>query len=86
LTKFFTEYLGLSKDTAFADACKMEHLMSLDTGKRLLGMMHFLERHPKLFKELTAFLESGQEQCEDVEGCPICANECMAAPEDAKAS
>ena len=86
LTKFFTEYLGLSKDTAFADACKMEHLMSLETGKRLLGLMHFLERHPKLFKELAAFLESGQGQCEDVEGCPICENECMAAPEDAKAS
>lgn len=86
LTKFFTEYLGLSKDTAFADACKMEHLMSLDTGKRLLGLMHFLERHPKLFKELGAFLESGQEQCEDVEGCPICENECMAASGDAKAS
>ncbi len=86
LTKFFTDFLGLSKDTAFADACKMEHLMSLDTGKRMLGLMHFLESHPKLYKELTAFLDSGQAQCEDVEGCPICEGECMAASEDAKAS
>ena len=86
LTKFFTDFLGLSKDTAFADACKMEHLMSLETGKRMLGLMHFLEGHPKLFKEMTAFLDSGQEQCEDVEGCPICEGECMAASEDAAAS
>jgi Mn-dependent DtxR family transcriptional regulator len=86
LTKFFSDFLGLSKDTAFADACKMEHLMSLDTGKRLLGLMHFLDAHPKLFKDMTAFLDSGQAQCEDIEGCPICEGECMAASGDAKAS
>ena len=79
LTRFFTDHLGLSKDTAFADACKMEHLLSLDTGKRLLGLMHFMEARPKMFKELESFLESGQEQGEDVEGCPICEGECMAA-------
>jgi Mn-dependent DtxR family transcriptional regulator len=79
LTHFFNDFLGLSKDTAFADACKMEHLMSLDTGKRLLGLMHFLEGHPKLLKELSSFLESGEGQCEDVEGCPICEGECLAA-------
>ena len=86
LTKFFTDFLGLSKDTAFADACKMEHLMSLETGKRMLGLMHFLEAHPKLFKEMTTFLDSGQSQCEDVEGCPICESECLAASEDSTAS
>ena len=28
LTTFFGDLLGVSKDTAFADACKMEHLMA----------------------------------------------------------
>lgn len=78
LTRFFTDFLGLPKDIAFADACKIEHLMSLETGKKLLGLMHYLEADEAGLKDLHRFLASGQEQCEDVEGCPICEGECLA--------
>lgn len=39
LSRFFEEVLGVSPEVAHADACKMEHLMSLETGRRLLGLM-----------------------------------------------
>lgn len=32
---FFEEILGLKKDDALADACKMEHLINIETGERL---------------------------------------------------
>ena len=42
LTKFFVEVLGVSPATAKADACKTEHLLSLETGRRLLWLMRLM--------------------------------------------
>ena len=39
LSRFFEEVLHVSPEVAQADACKMEHLMSLETGRRLLCLM-----------------------------------------------
>ena len=78
VSRFFTDFLKVEKDIAFADACKIEHLLSLDTGKRLLGLMHFLEAYAKLRGQMNEFLASGKSQCEDIEGCPICEGVCLA--------
>lgn len=72
VSRFFTDFLKVEKDIAFADACKIEHLLSLETGKRLLGLMHFVEANAKVRGQMDEFLESGKEQREDIEGCPIC--------------
>ncbi len=39
LARFFEEVLGVSQQVAHADACKMEHLLSLETGRRLVRLM-----------------------------------------------
>jgi len=39
LTRFFEEVLGVSPSAAQADACKMEHLLSFETGRRLVRLM-----------------------------------------------
>ena len=39
LSRFFEEILGVTPEVAHADACKIEHLMSLETGRRLLRLM-----------------------------------------------
>lgn len=80
VSRFFTDFLKVEKDIAFADACKIEHLLSLETGKRLLGLMHFVEGNAKLRAQMEEFLESGKEQREDVEGCPICEGTMEAEP------
>ncbi len=72
VSRFFTDFLKVEKDVAFADACKIEHLLSLETGKRLLGLMHFVEANAKVHGQMDEFLESGKQQREDIEGCPIC--------------
>lgn len=49
LTRFFEEVLGAPHDRALSDACKMEHLMSMETGQRLVWLMrHLLEDEKEL--------------------------------------
>jgi len=42
LLQFFQQVLGVEREVAFGDACKMEHLMSMDTGRRLMYLMRYL--------------------------------------------
>ncbi len=72
LSKFFEQVLGAPQDTAFTDACKMEHLMSLDIGNRLLRLMHFLRSDNKQYKKFQDFIAEEFQVCDDVESCPIC--------------
>lgn len=39
LARLFHEVLGVPQDIALSDACKMEHLMSLETGRRLVALL-----------------------------------------------
>ena len=88
LSRFFEEVLGVSKEAAEADACKMEHLLSLETGRRLLGLMRYVLSEPEragMFREAVknapqecageascAFLESALDTPEKV--CGLCTN------------
>lgn len=47
LSRFFEEVLRVTPEVARADACKMEHLMSLDTGRRLLCLMALMLDDPQ---------------------------------------
>ena len=57
LLDFFVEVLGLTREEALADACKMEHIITLDTGQRLLRLTRLLSENPsflsKIKKEMT---------------------------------
>ncbi len=66
LAEFFEGVLGVSSATAIADACKMEHLMSMQTGRRLMALMRCIlndEEVASLVKERmeTYDQEQGQE-------------------------
>lgn len=72
LSGFFQEVLGLPKDIAFADACKMEHLMSLETGKQLIELMYFIQGDKKLSKRYATYLKEGGHPCDSEDDCSIC--------------
>ena len=46
LARFFEEVLGVARGAAQADACKMEHLLSLETGRRLVRLMQSVLNDP----------------------------------------
>ena len=63
LLAFFTDVLGLSREEALADACKMEHIITLDIGQRLLTLTRLVsDNHSfssKVKKELASVSKKG---------------------------
>jgi len=85
LSKFFEEVVGVSHDVAVGDACKMEHLMSIETGQKLLTFLRFyMGEDPAAVKAREAFGKANGD-CAQVkaEDCPICGSggTCLAATE-----
>ncbi len=77
LATFFEEVLGVSKNVARADACKMEHLMSLETGKRLVWLMRYILSDPSRAADFKAQMAEPDMECDDSEECPICKGNCL---------
>ncbi len=86
LSQFFQEVLGVSKDVALSDACKMEHLMSLETGRRLVWLMRYILSDESRAADVHEVMASIAKGCDDVESCPICADVggCLARPKQAR--
>lgn len=83
LSKFFENVLHIDKDVALGDACKMEHLMSIETGQRLLALVRFLLSEDPAAARVRCEIEKIKAGCDQpsVEDCPICGGTgaCMAA-------
>src|SRR5690606_30262582 len=75
LSKFFEEVLGVPKDVAMADACKMEHLMSLDTGRRIVWLMRYIIGDGRRASQMRKAMECFQPGCESAHLCPLCDGE-----------
>ncbi len=80
LNKFFEEVLGTSPEVAHADACKMEHLMSLDTGRRLVWLMRYILSDESRAADTHKVMACFEPGCESVDHCPLCDGDCMADP------
>lgn len=80
LSRFFEEVLGVSKDVALADACKMEHLMSLETGRRMVWLMRYILSDTARAGEVQRAMGCFQSGCDNAETCPLCGteDECLA--------
>jgi Mn-dependent DtxR family transcriptional regulator len=79
LIRFLTEVLHLSPETAEVDACKIEHLISRETGEKLLSFMGFFKSGRK---EVIRFKESFKEftySCQSARDCQVCETECFYA-------
>ena len=73
LATFFEDVLGVPKEVALADACKMEHLMSLETGRRLLWLMRWIMSDETRMAKVNETMKTlSNAECKSVEECPIC--------------
>lgn len=78
LSKFFEEVLGVSPETALSDACKMEHLMSLETGRRLVWLMRYILSDESRAAKINDVMSRFRPGCESVDHCPLCdGGECL---------
>ena len=75
--QFFKEVLDLSSQEAEVEACKVEHLLSEPTGKKLISFMgFFLSEQPDAVK-FRAGLEKFNYVCSEAENCHVCELDCF---------
>ena len=75
--KFLKDVLHVEGHQAEVDACKVEHLLSQETGEKLLNFVRFLLADtPEAREFLSAFWQTS-DFCYDLADCPICEDECL---------
>lgn len=77
LTKFFRDVLQVDPGNAEIDACKIEHLISYETGEKLLSFIKFLFSEKEKTREFLASFQRFQLECDDMGTCPICNGNCL---------
>ena len=77
--RFFVEVLGVPADQSEIDACKLEHLLSNETARRLLSLLKFFDADDPSGKSLIAAWRKFDPTCaHDPDECPSCEDECLA--------
>jgi Mn-dependent DtxR family transcriptional regulator len=74
----FRDILGVDPDQAEIDACKIEHLLSIESSIKLASLIEFIKSdHPAVNPFLCEF-RSRNDPCEkNIENCPICSDVCL---------
>ena len=86
LETLFHEVLGVSRDQAEIDACKIEHLLSIETSQALANFIGHWKGGGKAIDELKASLSDKQISCNhDVENCDLCQSVCITSLVDESA-
>jgi DtxR family transcriptional regulator, Mn-dependent transcriptional regulator len=79
LQVFLADILGIREELAEVDACKVEHLLSEDSGAALVRWVRFLRSgHPSAAACLAAFRET-LASCPHDGHCELCAEACLLA-------
>jgi DtxR family Mn-dependent transcriptional regulator len=75
--QFFRKVLDLPSQEAEVEACKVEHLLSKPTGKKLISFMgYFLSGQPDVLK-FRKGLESFNYVCASTNECDVCELDCF---------
>jgi Mn-dependent DtxR family transcriptional regulator len=80
MERFLTEVLGVPPAQSEIDACKLEHLVSNETARRLVAFLRFIDDEGGAGRELLARWRAAGGECAHVPAqCPSCENDCLAA-------
>ena len=75
--RFLTEVLGLSATEAEGDACKIEHLLSDDTGRRMLAFLAFFRSADPAAARFRDEWEGFSYFCNHQSRCETCESTCF---------
>jgi DtxR family Mn-dependent transcriptional regulator len=75
--QFFKEVLNLSSQEAEIEACKVEHLLSEPTGKKLISFMGYFLSDQSDAVKFRKGLENFNHVCATAEDCHVCELECF---------
>ena len=78
LEGFFRDVLGVSAEQSEVDACKIEHLLSIECSVKLAAFIRVVRSDHKAVKEFTKLLRKETSACaQGSERCPTCQEECF---------
>lgn len=78
LEKFMKDVLGVNPDQAEVDACKIEHLLSIETSIKLCSFIELMQSDNKVVQEFNKLLNKHTQTCHNsVEECTTCSNICF---------
>lgn len=85
LSRFFEDVLGVPKDIARSDACKMEHLISPESSVALTRFLQVLFSDPDRIRGILGELTKTADSCNPKKLCPLCEplGECLMPAEEA---
>ena len=69
-----SEVLGVPMHIAASDSCKVEHLISDETGEALLKFVQFLRSDRKVVLQFLKEYQKYYLQCDPEIGCGLCEN------------
>ncbi|MCC7240938.1 MAG: metal-dependent transcriptional regulator [Acidobacteria bacterium] len=76
---FLSEVLGTPEPQADIDSCKIEHLISDETGERLARFTRLLTSGDPVAQAVLALFHSSHGDCPDDGNCEVCKGRCLAA-------
>jgi DtxR family transcriptional regulator, Mn-dependent transcriptional regulator len=77
LERLFRDVLGADGDQAEVDACKIEHLISLETSQRLASFLQAWDQHPDAAAALRAAQARDPACNHDAAHCQVCNKVCV---------
>jgi DtxR family transcriptional regulator, Mn-dependent transcriptional regulator len=78
LETFFRDVLGVTDEQAEVDACKVEHLISIETSVRLATFINLMQSNKDVVKKLKAELKRQPLACPHNAGeCDFCRTVCI---------
>lgn len=78
LEAFFRDVLGVQPEQAEVDACKIEHLLSIESSVKLCTFINLIKSDQKTVKDFFKLLRRETSACGQEDGrCPVCQDECF---------
>lgn len=78
MRRLFEELLGVDAEQANVDACKLEHLISNETARKLVNLFRFLDGGPEAGASFVKAFQAFDAACaHDVAECATCEVECL---------
>ncbi|HMP76883.1 MAG TPA: metal-dependent transcriptional regulator [Kiritimatiellia bacterium] len=78
LEVFLRDVLGVDPDQAEVDACKIEHLLSIESSVKLCNFIECIQSDDKAAKAFLQILRKHQDHCRhEAKSCPHCQDTCF---------
>src|SRR5262245_60176355 len=79
MQRLFTDVLGVNPVQAEIDACKLEHLISNETARRIIAFLRFVDSDQNRSRGFRAAWHDFDAACShEPSACPSCTTGCMA--------